>query len=144
ILEKAGERAWLSTGACRYAEALYELGRLDEAEEWALKGAAMGGSDDVTTQILALQVRAKVLGRRGEHDEAERIAREAATRADTTDNPIAQGDARRDLAEVLEVAGRRDEAAAVLHDALERYERKGALVPAEHVREKLAALVSAA
>ena len=35
ILEEAGERSWLSTGACRYASALYELGRLDDAETWA-------------------------------------------------------------------------------------------------------------
>src|SRR5262249_25481827 len=47
ILEEAGERSWLSTGACRYAEALYELGRFDEAEEWARKGSDMGASDDM-------------------------------------------------------------------------------------------------
>jgi hypothetical protein len=38
ILEEAGERGWLSTSACFYAQALYALGRLDEAEEWAREG----------------------------------------------------------------------------------------------------------
>jgi class 3 adenylate cyclase/tetratricopeptide (TPR) repeat protein len=140
ILEEAGERAWLSTGACRYAEALYALGRFDEAEEWAQKGSDMGSSDDTSTQVLASQVRAKVLARRGEYAEAERLAREAVTKADATDALVSQGDTRRDLAEVLELAGRRDEAAAALREALERYERKGALVPAERVRERLAAV----
>ena len=144
ILEEAGERAWLSTGACRYAEALYELGRLDEAEEWALKGADMGGSDDMATQVLASQVRAKVLGRREEHDEAERLAREAVAGADKTDSLVTQADARRDLAEVLELAGRRDNATVALKEALERYERKGAVVPADRVRERLVALEAVA
>jgi class 3 adenylate cyclase/tetratricopeptide (TPR) repeat protein len=140
ILEEAGERSWLSTGACRYAEALYELGRLEEAEEWARKGSEMGGSDDMATQILAGQVLAKVLARRGQHSEAERVAREAVAGADGTDSLVSQGDVRHDLAEVLELAGRREEATSALNEALERYERKGALVLAQRVRERLAAL----
>jgi tetratricopeptide (TPR) repeat protein len=140
ILEDAGERSWLSTGACRYASALYELGRLDEAEEWARKGSDMGGSDDMATQVLAGQVLAKVLARRGQHAEAERLAREAVAGADGTDSLVSQGDVRLDLAEVLELAGRRDDATAALREALERYERKGALVPAQRARERLAAL----
>jgi class 3 adenylate cyclase/tetratricopeptide (TPR) repeat protein len=140
ILEEAGERAWLSTGACYYAQALYELGRIDEADDWARKGLELGGSDDVTTQFLARQVQAKVLARRGQHAEGERIAREAIALADATDGLTFQGDALRDLAEVLELAGRSDETALALREALERYERKGALAPAERVRERLAAL----
>jgi class 3 adenylate cyclase/tetratricopeptide (TPR) repeat protein len=140
ILEEAGERAWLSTGACRYAQALYELGRLDEAEEWARKGSEMGGGDDVTTQAMASQVLARVLAKRGEYQEAERLARTAVALTDVSDSPVGQGDTRRDLAEVLELAGRREEATAAFREALERYERKGALVPAERVRERLAAL----
>jgi class 3 adenylate cyclase/tetratricopeptide (TPR) repeat protein len=140
ILEEAGERAWLSTGACRYASALYELGRLEEAEEWAQKGADMGASDDMATQVLAGQVLAKVNARRGRHSEAERLAREALAGADDTDSLVVQGDARHDLAEVLELAGRRDDAAAALNEALELYERKGAVVPAQRVRKRLAAL----
>jgi hypothetical protein len=81
-----------------------------------------------------------VLARRGQHLEAERLAREAITIADGTQGAILQADARRDLAEVLELADRREEAAAALADALERYERKGAVVPADQVRERLATL----
>jgi class 3 adenylate cyclase/tetratricopeptide (TPR) repeat protein len=140
ILEEAGERGWLSTGACYYAEALYQLGRLDEAEEWARKGLELAAAEDAVTQILARQVRAKVGARRGQAAEAESLAREAVAIAEGTDGLIAQGDALRDLGEVLELAGRPDEAAAALRDALERYDRKGALVPAEQVRKRLAAL----
>jgi class 3 adenylate cyclase/tetratricopeptide (TPR) repeat protein len=140
ILEEAGERAWLSTGSCRYAEALYELGRLDEAEQWARKGSELADSEDASAQNLARQVRAKVLARRGQHAEAERLAREAVTLGETTDDLSGRGDALQDLAEVLELDGRRDEAAAALQEAFQLYERKGALVPAARARERLAAL----
>ena len=102
-----------------------------------------GFFDDTATQVLASQVLAKVLARRGQHTEAERLAREAVAGADATDSLISQGDVRLVLAEVLELAGRRDDATAALSEALERYERKGALVPAQRVRERLAALEAA-
>jgi tetratricopeptide (TPR) repeat protein len=141
ILEEAGERGWLSTGACYYAEALYELGRLDDAEEWARKGLDLAAPEDAVTQTLARQVQAKVLARRGQLAAADSQAREAVAIAGRTDGLIAQGDTLRDLGEVLELSGCRDEAAAALHEALEHYERKGAVVPAEQVRERLAALL---
>ena len=140
ILEDAGERAWLSTGSCWYALVLYELGRFDEAEDWARKGLELGDSEDVITQTLARQALAKVLARRRQHAEGESLARQAIALADGTDALLVQGDARQDLAEVLELAGRREDATAALREALERYERKGALVPAERVRARLAAL----
>lgn len=49
-----------------------------------------------------------------------------------------QGDALCDLSEVLEAAGRRDEAAAALREALERYERKRIVPLASRTRERLA------
>jgi tetratricopeptide (TPR) repeat protein len=140
ILEEAGERAWLSTGACNFAQALYELGRMDEAEEWAQKGRELGDREDVVTQMLARQVQAKVLARRGHHTEAEGIVREAIALGDATDSLFFQGNVRLDFAEVLEIAGRREDAIAALNDALARYERKGALAPADRARERLAAL----
>jgi class 3 adenylate cyclase/tetratricopeptide (TPR) repeat protein len=140
ILEEAGERAWLSTGACYYAQALYELGRLDEAEAWAQKGLDLGGSEDVITQTLARQAQAKVLARRGEHAEAETVARDALVRIEETDGLIFRGDALRDLAEVLELAGRREEAAAALREAVILYEQKGATALVAKSRERLAAL----
>ena len=144
ILDEAGERAWLSTSWCYLAEALYALGRLDEAEEFARKGAELGGSDDATTQILAAGVQARVLAHRGELLDAEQLAREAIELADETEALLLQADARGVLAEVLELAGRREDAAEVLKNALERYERKGAVVPADRVRARLAALEASA
>jgi tetratricopeptide (TPR) repeat protein len=85
---------------------------------------------------------ARVLARRGEHGEAERLGREAIAIADGTDDLRRQGNAYLDLAEVLSLAGRPNEAADMLQEALDRYERKGIVAPAwkrlEGLREKIA------
>ena len=85
---------------------------------------------------------AKVLARRGEQQEAERLAREAVAIAETTDDISGQGDVYADLAEVLVLGGKHDEAIAALEQALARYERKGNLVSAERVRTRLASSVA--
>jgi hypothetical protein len=51
-----------------------------------------------------------------------------------------QGDAYADLAEVLLLGGKHNEAASSLEQALERYERKGNLVMTRRMRDRLSAL----
>jgi class 3 adenylate cyclase/tetratricopeptide (TPR) repeat protein len=140
LLEELGERGFLSTSYCYLGQALYELDRLDEAKDWARKGSELGDSDDLATQTLSRQVQARVAARRGQHAKAETLAREAVALIDSTDCLDSQGETRRDLAEVLELAGRRDEATALLTEALDRYQRKEALVSASRVRERLSVL----
>jgi class 3 adenylate cyclase/tetratricopeptide (TPR) repeat protein len=137
--EKLGELGFLSTAAGYLAQALSAVDRLDEAEAWAGRAAELGASDDATTQMLWRQVRAKVLARRGEHVEAERLACEAVAIGEGTDILNGQGDANADLAEVLLLGNKPDEAAAALERALDRYERKGNLVMAGRTRDRLAA-----
>ena len=95
-----------------------------------------------SSEMLWRQVRAKVLARRGEHAEAEQLAREAVAIGDGTDALNWQGDAYADLAEVLLLSGKPDEAAAALEQALDRYERKENLVMARRIRDRLAASVA--
>jgi class 3 adenylate cyclase/tetratricopeptide (TPR) repeat protein len=137
LLEQAGERSYLSTAAGYLGQALCALGQFQAAEDCASRAAALGASDDVLTQTLSRQVRAKVMAHRREHAEAERIAREAVKVADETDLLNAQADAHADLAEVLSLAGNTGEAAAALEQALERYERKSNRVMAERTRARL-------
>ena len=82
-------------------------------------------------------MQALVLAHRGDHAEAERLAREAVAIIEQTDSLNLQGETLRDLAEVLHAAGRAEEAAATLVDALDRYERKRNLPMARQVRERL-------
>jgi class 3 adenylate cyclase/tetratricopeptide (TPR) repeat protein len=138
LYAELGEQSFASTAAGRLAEAFYELDRLDEAETWAHRAAELGASDDKLTQMLWRQVKAKVLARRGEHGEAERLAREAVAFCEQTDQLNQVGDAYADLGEVLALAGRADEAGAAFAEALTRYERKENLVLAERMRARLA------
>ena len=102
---------------------LCALGRYDEAEPLAEQGRDLGHEEDLLTQALWRQVQARVLSQRGAHADAERShARQSRTRADRRTQ--LQGDALCDLAEVLAAAGRGDEAAAALEQALDRYERR--------------------
>jgi hypothetical protein len=81
-----------------------------------------------------------VLARRDKHADAEWLAREAVAMGEETESPDAQGNAYADLAEVLLLAGRRDEAVAAFETAVERYESKGNIVSAKRARERLAEL----
>ena len=130
----------LSTYAPWLARSLCALGRYEEAEPLAQRGRALGHDEDLMTQALWRQAQARVLAHRGQHLEAEALAREAVEIIERTDGLNFQGDALCDLAEVLTAAGRASEAAATLEQALDRYERKRNLAMARRVRERLTEL----
>jgi ATP/maltotriose-dependent transcriptional regulator MalT len=137
-----GERGFLPTIAGFLAQALYAEGNYDEAEYFSRASEAAAAADDVPSQVIWRSARAKVLARRGDLGQAERLSREAVEIAEATDLFNAQGNALSDLAEVLAVAGRAGEAAAVLIRAAERFERKGNLTSlenADRAARKLAA-----
>jgi class 3 adenylate cyclase len=135
-LQQLGEQGWLSTVAGLGAEALYRLGRDDEA--WKLTEIAheAGAPDDVVTQMLIRQIRAKLLARRGDVLEAERLAREAVERGEPTDALDVKANSYRDLAIVLTAARKPDEALEALGEAQALYEQKGHTVGVANV-EKL-------
>jgi class 3 adenylate cyclase len=137
LLEERGEHALLSTYAPMLGRSLCALGRYDEAEPLAQLGRELGEKQDAATQMLWRRVQALVQASRIEYAQAESLAREAVTISEQTDALNWQGDALCDLAEVLRSAGRVEEAAAALEQALERYERKRNLVMAEQVRARL-------
>jgi len=128
ILVEAGEKGYYSTGLGYLAEAVYSQGRYEEAEQLALAADEAGGADDVETQRLSLGVRAKVLARKGESAEAERLVRRVIELLEPTDTLTGKAEALLALTEVLELTGRRGEAAAAAHEAAGLYAAKGAEV----------------
>jgi tetratricopeptide (TPR) repeat protein len=114
-------------------------GRYEEAEQFVVR-ARERNDDGSAFRSLWRQAAALVSAHRGEYIEAERLAREALTHVQKTDSPWLQADAYCDLAEVLEVAGRRCEAVAAWQEALDRYERKQIIPLAHRVRDRLSAL----
>jgi tetratricopeptide (TPR) repeat protein len=75
---------------------------------------------------------------RGQRAQAERLAQEAVEIGGGTDLLNVQADAYSDLADVLLLAGEREEAAIALERALSRYTRKGNIVMAKRTRARLA------
>jgi tetratricopeptide (TPR) repeat protein len=135
-LEATGELGNFMWSCCNIAQALLGLGRDDEAEQWLERARETAPSDERLPQMLSRQVRGKVLARRGELREGERLARDAVALAEETDMLNAHADALLDLAEVLALACQ--DARAELEQALALYERKGNLVMAERTRSRLA------
>jgi len=138
-LSEMGERSFRSTIAGLLAHALYALGDYDEAERFSRLSENAATPEDVLSQVLWRSARAKILARRGSFEAAEAAAREAVAIAEPTDLLNTQADARLDLAEVLALAGRADEARGAAGAAAERYERKGNLPSLERARQAASA-----
>jgi tetratricopeptide (TPR) repeat protein len=122
------------------AQALYALGRYDEAMALSAESERQSASDDVQSQVQWRAVRAKVLAREGRADEAEALARAAVAIAEETELVLVHANALLDLAEVLQLAGRPDDARPHVERAVELFERKGDRVSAERARRAAAEL----
>ncbi len=136
-LEQMGEKYMLCSVASELARALVEEGRDEEAEHYTEVARELAAADDLSAQVLWRSVRARVLARRGEQEDAVALARAAVDLLRDTDSLVAQADALVDLAEVLRAGGQEAEAVATLAEALELYERKGDVASAAHARALL-------
>lgn len=139
-LEARGETGLRSTNAAELAAVVYRLSRVDEADELTRLSEALAAPEDVASQGRWRLIRAKVHARRGEHGQAERLAREGLAVVEATDFLSVRGEAWLDLAEVLELAGRRTEAAQAADSACRLFESKGNVVAAARARRFLAEL----
>jgi tetratricopeptide (TPR) repeat protein len=137
-----GDRAWRSTLAAELGEVVYELGGFEEALRLAEVSEELAAPDDNASQVLWRCVRAKVMARRGELEQAEALARAAVSLVRDMKTPLIHGQAVMDLAEVLQIAGRPDEASQAVSEALRIYEAKGAVPQVERAREILSAITS--
>jgi class 3 adenylate cyclase/tetratricopeptide (TPR) repeat protein len=136
-LERMGEKAYLSTTAARLAEAVYAQGRYDEAERYSRISEEAADPGDLESQMRWRAARAMALARGGQVEDAERLARDAVTLAEGTDFTDTHADMLRSLAEVLRLAGRREEAMSAEQRALAFYEAKGNVMQAEQTRALL-------
>ena len=88
----------------------------------------LADDSDVDAQSLWRTTRAKILAQRGSLVEAEALAREALELLAPTDGIVTKIAATSDLARILLLAGRDEEARALLEDARGMAERKGSRV----------------
>jgi tetratricopeptide (TPR) repeat protein len=135
-LEWIGELGFLSSIVPLLVDAVLAQGRDEEAlqltERWT--PGRLTVPEDADAQVGWRRVRAKLLARRGELDEAERLGREAVTIASGTDYLDAHAKAVADLAEVFRLAGRPKESGAASREAIRLYEQKGNVVAAQRLR----------
>ena len=140
ILDRMKSTGNLASAAPHLGDFLYAQGRYEEAEELAEFGERITIEGDVDAEVRWRQLRAKTLARRGRHDEAEPLVREAVRIVAPTDYLDLHADALFALAEVMQLAGRSSDAAEALRDALDVCRRKGNLVGAGRAESLLAAL----
>lgn len=133
-LERLGESNARIVSAAYLARALYDQGRYEEAEGYVQVSEALTPADDLAARTEWAPVKAKLLARRGELGAAEAVAREAVALAEPTDDLSNHAATLADLAEVLTLEGRPDEARTYAQRAVELYERKGNVVLAARTR----------
>ncbi|WP_298830397.1 adenylate/guanylate cyclase domain-containing protein [uncultured Piscinibacter sp.] len=131
FLATKGETYFLSTMAALLARIAREQGRDDEALAQSRTAEEATAADDMESQALWRMVRAPILARAGELQQAEGLARSAVELARRTESPMLQADALAELAAVLALAGRLDEALGHRAEALSLYEAKGNRVMAQ-------------
>jgi class 3 adenylate cyclase/tetratricopeptide (TPR) repeat protein len=134
-LREAGETYYLSTMAALLARLVREQGRDDEALELTRAAEEASADDDPDAQALWRSTRAPILARAGQLAEAEEMARTAVDFVRRTEAPVMQADALSDLAHVLHIAGRQDEAGRAIDEAIDLYSRKGNVVAEARCRQ---------
>jgi class 3 adenylate cyclase/tetratricopeptide (TPR) repeat protein len=133
-LDRLGERSTQSTEAGELADALYALGRYQEAGQWAHRALELGSSDDLATQMFVLGIRSRLLARNGDISAALALADETDDLARTSDDPRDPGDAALWRAEILHLAGDPVRAEEMTQRAIEHYLGKGATAYAARAR----------
>ena len=135
-LGELGDRGFRSTVGAMLGWALVALDRLDEAEKIVAEAEAIAARDDFATTMYVCSTRARIRSRRGEHDDAVSLAKEALESVKSTYVPL-HIEALLLLGFVFIRAGLAVEARATLTEALERAEAKGALILAGQARALL-------
>ena len=128
-LDGMGERRLLATTAAELAKAIAAQGqdRHDEALDLLAISRDAAAGEDRSAQAVAQGLSARILADRGDHREAEELARSAVALAAQADLLSEYADTLLDLAHVLTAAGRVSEAHSAATQALELYQRKGNL-----------------
>jgi tetratricopeptide (TPR) repeat protein len=139
-LTAMGEKAFLSTAASDLAQALIDLGELNEAEEALRTAEEVGAGDDIATQVGIRAARARLLARRGRLSDAERAGQEAVAVAEAMDYADLLPAAQFALGDVRRLAGRMDEARSEWRAAIAGLDTIGNDLWAERLRKQLAEL----
>lgn len=127
-LKAMGERAILSTMAADLADALVDLGRLDEAEAMCAVADEAGAEDDLWTQVGVRLVRGRMAAERGNMDAALASVGDAVARADPGEYYDLLTRSRLLFAQLLLEAGRIDEMRAQAQEVIDLARIRGDII----------------
>jgi class 3 adenylate cyclase/tetratricopeptide (TPR) repeat protein len=125
FLKRMDENYHLSSIAALLGKVVREQGRDNDALPYLKTAEELSSPNDVTSQAFWRSMRAPILARQGQLSQAEDLAREAVEMLRTTECPGLQADALVELASVLTIADRIDEAKRVAEEAIALYRVKG-------------------
>ncbi len=128
FLAKARATIFLSTMTSLLSRLVRDQGRDDEALALSKTAEQQADEDDFDSQALWRSTRAPILARAGDLNGAEELARAAVDLVRRSEAPMLLADALVELAEVLKVAGRLEEASATMDEAIALYAAKGNVV----------------
>jgi tetratricopeptide (TPR) repeat protein len=131
LLRRMGERYRLPTVSALLAKVIRDQGRDDEALPFLASAEELTSPSDVGTQAFWRAVRAPILARQGRFEEAEELARAAVAMLRETESIGFEADALVELATVLSLSAKRDEALEVADQAVALYQKKGNVVALE-------------
>ncbi len=140
IAERIGDDAARARIAAVLAHVLEDTGDYGEAVRLTEVAEQSAAPCDVTTRVRWRTARARALAHGGNLEQANALAREAVRLADQTDAVELRATALIELAEVLRLSGRRNEAMPLVRRALRAFARKGATVRAERAQRLLGEL----
>jgi tetratricopeptide (TPR) repeat protein len=124
-LDSVGERWNLSSVAVLLAKVIRERGRDSDALPLLDMAERLASPHDVTSQADWRAVRAPIVARQGKVEDALQLAMTAVELLEKTESPAFKADALCELATVLSLAGKKDEAIEALDKAAELYRLKG-------------------
>jgi class 3 adenylate cyclase len=126
-LERFRQFGNLATNAAHLADVLQTQGATDEAEHWALTAQGHSKPTDISAEISWRGALARIRAAQG-RPEAEELARDARALVSRTDAIYQHGNVLLALAEVLDAAGKRDDARRALDEAMALFKAKGSTV----------------
>jgi tetratricopeptide (TPR) repeat protein len=125
LYEAAGLDGFRSTVQAEIADVQTAIGDARAAREALELSEQLGAEDDVANVAKTRRVRSQLTLAEGDLEEAERWARSAVEKAFESDFPLERAATKLQLARVLAATGRREEAVAEAHEALQIHESKG-------------------
>jgi class 3 adenylate cyclase/tetratricopeptide (TPR) repeat protein len=129
-----GETGINSTTTAQLARCLADTGHPDEAVGLIEEARSLAAADDFATAVEIGRATAAVATARGDHAAALAAIDGAVAALRPTDYLTMQADVSRRRGEILHAAGRADEAAASLRDALAMFDAKGDIASARRLR----------